>query len=100
MSNIFSETILLDEQNKVSFQELTDLSGLSFEEMHLLMDSGALIPINSSEDSWNFSSHYVISVRTLSRLKKDFELEPNALSLMLIFLNRIQALERQLNKHH
>lgn len=100
MNSLHLETILLDEQNEVSFQELADLSGFSNDELQLLVQSGALIPVSSREDSWFFSSHYVISIRTLSRLKQDFELEPNSLGLMLVFLNRIRTLEYQLNKQN
>ena len=100
MDNLFLETILLDKQNEVSLQVLAELSGLSSDELLLLVDCGALIPVNSSEASWFFSSDYVISIRKLSRLKQDFELEPNSLGLMLVFLNRIQLLELQLNKHN
>jgi len=100
VNSLHLETILLDEQNEVSFQELADLSGFSNDELQLLVQSGALIPVSSREDSWFFSSHYVISIRTLSRLKQDFELEPNSLGLMLVFLNRIRTLEYQLNKQN
>ena len=52
MSNLILETMLLDEQNEVSFQELADLSGFFIVELRLLVESGALIPTNLSEDSW------------------------------------------------
>ena len=94
-----SEQMWLDEQHEVSLDELVELSGLTLEELYQLVDSGALIPNQSSEAVWHFNSHCVISIRTLSRLKQDFELEPNALGLLLVFLERIRALELQLSKH-
>jgi len=91
-----SEWMWLDEQHEVSLDELIELSGLSLEELHHLVESGALIPNNPDEDAWHFNSHCVVSIRTLSRLKHDFELEPNAFALTLVFLERIRTLEFQL----
>jgi chaperone modulatory protein CbpM len=97
-----TELIWLDAQHEVSMDELAELSGFSLEELHLLVESGALIPNNQTEnklsDSWYFNSHCVVSIRTLLRLKHDFELEPNALSLMLVFLERIRILELKLRE--
>ena len=96
-----TELIWLDERHEVSLAELIELSGLSQQELHHLVEIGALAPndpvennITSSE--LRFSSHCIVSIRTLARLKSDFELEQNALGLMLVFLERIRNLELQL----
>ncbi|MGB7816332.1 MAG: chaperone modulator CbpM [Methylotenera sp.] len=95
-----SELAWLDEQHDVTLEDLVELSGLSSEELQYLVESGALTPISQTEEKpsedWYFSSHCVISIRTLSRLKRDFELEPNSLGLMLVFLERIRTLEFKL----
>jgi chaperone modulatory protein CbpM len=62
------------------------------------VDNGALVPNNPEAESWQFSSHCIVSIRTLSKLKQDFELEPNAFSLILIFLERIRKLEERLQR--
>ena len=102
-----SELMWLDEQHEVSLDELVELSGLSLQELQLLVESGALvpnlvpnslIPNNLASDTWHFSSHCIVSIRTLSRLKQDFELEQNALGLMLVFLERIRTLEYKLRE--
>ena len=89
----FSEIVWLDHHHEVSIDELVELSGFSQEELRQLVDSGALVPINPDEICWSFSAHSVVSIRTLSRLKQDFELESNAFALTLVFLERIRALE-------
>ena len=89
----FSEIVWLDHHHEVSIDELVELSGFSQEELRQLVDSGALVPINPDEVCWSFSAHSVVSIRTLSRLKQDFELESNAFALTLVFLERIRALE-------
>jgi chaperone modulatory protein CbpM len=91
-----TELMWLDEQHEVTLDELVELSGLSQHELQLLVESGALIPNNLAADTWHFSSQCIVSIRTLSRLKQDFELEENALGLMLVFLERIRKLEFKL----
>lgn len=102
-----TELMWLDEQHEVSLDELVELSGLSLQELQLLVESGALVPNlvpnslvpnNLASDTWHFSSHCIVSIRTLSRLKQDFELEQNALGLMLVFLERIRTLEFKLRE--
>ena len=98
-----TELMWLDEQHEVSLDELVELTGLSLQELQLLVESGALVPNNLvpnnlTADTWHFSSHCIVSIRTLSRLKQDFELEQNALGLMLVFLERIRKLEFKLRE--
>ena len=102
-----TELMWLDEQHEVSLEDLVELTGLSLQELQLLVESGALvpnlvpnnlIPNNLASDTWHFSSHCIVSIRTLSRLKQDFELEQNALGLMLVFLERIRKLEFKLRE--
>lgn len=89
----FSELMWLDHHHEVSLGELAELSGLAQEELRQLVENGALIPNNPTEQDWHFNSHCIVSIRTLSRLKQDFELEPNAFALTLVFLERIRTLE-------
>ena len=98
MNTEHSELMWLDEQHEVSLDELVELSGLSLQELQLLVESGALVPNNLTSNTWHFSSHCIVSIRTLSRLKQDFELEQNALGLMLVFLERIRKLEFKLRE--
>lgn len=102
-----TELMWLDEQHEVSLDELVELSGLSLQELQLLVESGALVPNlvpnslvpnNLASDTWHFSSQCIVSIRTLTRLKQDFELEQNALGLMLVFLERIRKLEFKLRE--
>jgi chaperone modulatory protein CbpM len=89
----FSELMWLDHHHEVSLGELAELSGLAQDELRQLVENGALIPNNPNEQDWHFNSHCIVSIRTLSRLKQDFELEPNAFALTLVFLERIRTLE-------
>lgn len=100
-----AEIIWLDEHHEVSLHELNTLSGLSLPELKQLIENGALRPSNALSAGINledcqFNSHYLLLIRTLSRLQQDFELESNALGLTLVFLERIRRLEQQLSAIH
>jgi hypothetical protein len=97
-----AEIIWLDEHHEVSLHELNTLSGLTLPELKQLVENGALRPRNALSAAINvedcqFNSHYLLLIRTLSRLQQDFELESNALALTLVFLERIRCLEQQLS---
>ncbi|HSH98835.1 MAG: chaperone modulator CbpM [Methylophilaceae bacterium] len=96
MNTQHTDSMWLDEHHEVSLDELIELSGLSIKELQNLLESGVLVPNNKEEAIWHFKSHYLVSIRALSRLKQDFELEPNAFALTLVFLERIRTLEFQL----
>ncbi len=96
------ESIFLNESVQLSFESLAELSGLTQQELQLLIDSGALVPNQISTTSTlkplQFNSHYLISIRRLCRLKQDFELDANSLGLTLVFLERVRVLELQLHQ--
>jgi chaperone modulatory protein CbpM len=98
MNIAHSEFVWLDERHEVSLEELAALSELTLQELYLLVDNGALVPNNPEAESLHFSSHCIVSIRTLSKLKEDFELEQNALALTLVFLERIRKLEAALER--
>ena len=99
-----ADLIPLNEHHTLSFDELVKLSGLSQATLQLLIENGALTPnhVNMTAASklhfstLHFSSHHLVTVRTLSRLQHDFELENNSLSLIMLYLKRIQTLETRL----
>ena len=93
-----SELMWLDEQHEVSLDELAELSALTQQELTQLVESGVLIPNKLAGSKCYFNSHCLVSIRKLSRLKQDFDLDANALWLVLAFLERIRMLEQQLSK--
>lgn len=93
-----SEDFLLDEQVELSFEELVALSGLSAAELGELVESGALLPIHPQATPWTFAGHHVVTVRSVCRLRDDFDLDANALPLAHLLLVRIRELESQLRE--
>lgn len=88
-----TEITWLDAHCEVSFAELVSLSGLAEAELRELVEYGALVPNDPLEAQWTFNGEYVVTARAAQRLREDFDLDPNALSLALGFLERIRALE-------
>ncbi len=106
----------LSEHAAVSVEELAELSGLSPELLRELVEYGALVPINvqapineqdpfdaqGSTDAqsaqWSFSAECVVAVQTVGRLREDFDLDANALSVALTLIERVHGLEAQLRE--
>lgn len=91
-----SEDFFLDERVEVSLDELVELSGMSRVELLGLVESGVLIPVNPQETHWHFAGNVVVTVRSVRRLRDDFELDANALPLVM--LKRIRELETELRE--
>lgn len=100
---VAADVVWLDEQQAFSLTEFVAMTGLSAAEVVSLMDCEALVPVTVAEPATadekaerHFSAKYVILARAASRLRRDFELDTNALSLTLRLLDRIHALETEL----
>jgi len=105
-----TEAQWLHEQAEISIQELAELSGLSAELLCELVEYGALVPINAQAPvnvgvpidvelaQWRFTVDCVVAARTVGRLREDFDLDANALSVALKLIERIHGLEAQLQE--
>ena len=90
-----TEIIWLNEAALCSFEHLADLSGLSLEEVSELVDSGVLEPADRAAQPPLFRLGSLAAVNSARRLRDDFELDRNGLTLALRLLQRIAELERQ-----
>jgi len=95
-----AEAAWLNEEGRVSLDELAVLSGLTDSALRELVDYGVLRPVDAAEAQWAFSTRWVVVARTACRLRNDFDLDLNALALTLAFLDRIRDLEAQLQSLH
>lgn len=93
-----TDAVWLDEQHEVSIDELAQLSGLTMAELQELIDNGALVPVRPEKRPLTFRSTYIVSVKSVSRLRDAFELDTSTLSLTLILLDRIRLLQDQLKQ--
>ncbi|HET7764669.1 MAG TPA: chaperone modulator CbpM [Burkholderiales bacterium] len=86
----------LHERYELTLAELCELSGLSESELRVLVDFGAIAPADPDAREWTFSSDRLIVARSASRLRKDFDLDPQGLALAVALLERVRDLEEQL----
>ncbi|HEY4880707.1 MAG TPA: chaperone modulator CbpM [Steroidobacteraceae bacterium] len=90
-----TEMLWLDEQ-AVSLHELADLTGLSVGVLEELISTGAIEPIDPASAEPRFGAAALSAARHVRRLQADFELDTQALPLVLGLFERIDALELQL----
>ncbi len=90
------EVTWLDARETVSMPELASVSGLTEAELRELVEYGALAPVDRQQPELVFSSERIGGLRRAARLRRDFELDLFAVALLLVYLDRIEALERQI----
>jgi hypothetical protein len=86
----------LHERYELSLAELCELSGLSESEVRILVDFGAIAPADPDARDWTFSADRLVVARSASRLRRDFDLDPQGLALAIALLERVRDLEEQL----
>ncbi len=86
----------LHEQTEISMEDLAQASGMPAVILRELVEYGALTPVNATAQELRFTVECVVAIRTVSRLREDFDLDANALSVALNLVERIHALEAEL----
>jgi chaperone modulatory protein CbpM len=79
----------------ITYAELTQVCRISSAELDELVEYGAIVPLQRQGGQLTFSSAYVGSLRTASRLKQDYDLDSFTVALLLEQLNRIEELQRE-----
>jgi chaperone modulatory protein CbpM len=87
------EAIWLTAEHCFSMEELAELAGMPAAELRELAVYGAIDP---GAAQWTFTATCLATVRTASRLRASFELEPHGVALVVSLLERIRDLEAQL----
>jgi chaperone modulatory protein CbpM len=92
-----SEWISLDEHGVCSAQFLTEVSGLSDDEINELIDNDVIVPVDDSLQPSSFPLFCIATVNRARRLRDDFELDSHGMVLALKLLYRIDALQIELD---
>lgn len=92
----FNEVLWLDHHHELSLHEVAELSGLTEAELVELIECGAITPIDAARQT--FAARCIVLARTASRLRRDFELDTQGVSLAMALLSRVQQLEQELNE--
>lgn len=96
MANQGSDVAWLDASHTVGVTELSRITALTAAELEELIDYGALSPVSAGGPELVFSAEWVMPLRTVGKLRRDFDLEIFAAGILLEYLLRIDALEGQL----
>lgn len=92
------DAVRLDTVTEVTWTQLVSASGLPEVDMRELVRYGALIPRDPDAPVWTFEARWLVVARTASRLRHDFELDAHGLSVVLSYVERIDALEAELRR--
>ena len=90
-----TEWMWLDDSDTVTLVELSRASGMTVADVDELVEYGALLPLEAAPQERLFSAQCVTQLRTAGKLRLDFDLDLFAVAMILGYLNRIEALERQ-----
>jgi chaperone modulatory protein CbpM len=89
------ESIWLDARQTLDVFELSRVCGMSTHDLDELVDYGALAPVQADQMERCFSATCVMSLRTASKLRADFDLDLFAVAVLLDYIDRVDALSRQ-----
>ena len=97
MTTPIEDALYLDTVTEVTWTQLISASGLPESELTELVHYGAIQPRDPDAPTWTFEARFLAVAKTASRIRRDFELDPHAVSVVLCYLDRIQRLEAELN---
>jgi hypothetical protein len=92
------DALWVEAQREVSIESLARASGLTRAELAALVELGALTPIDPDAKEWLFAGQCAMGLRTAGRLRRAFDLEPDALALTLSLVERIRELQEELRR--
>ena len=91
-----NEVLWLDHHHELSLHEVAELSGLAETELLELIDCGAIAPSDPARQT--FAARCIVLARTASRLRRDFELDVQGVSVAMALWSRVQELEQELSE--
>lgn len=95
MSNMPEDALRIDDDAVLSYGELVAAAGVPEQVVREMVSYGVLTPHGADTTSWTFTMHALVVVRKAQRLQHDFELDTHAVTVVLRYLERIEALEAQ-----
>ena len=96
MKSQADDAIRLDDFTEITWTQLVSACGLPEGEVRELVRYGALVPRDPEAPTWTFEARWLVVARHASRLRRDFDLDPHGVSVLLSFVERIEALESEL----
>jgi chaperone modulatory protein CbpM len=96
MNTVPDEAERIDDEAMLSYTELVAVSGASEQVVREMVSYGMLTPHGADAATWTFTTRSLVVVRKAQRLQRDFELDTHAVTVVLRYLERIEALETQI----
>ncbi len=90
------DLVWLDAREAITASELARVCALSLAELEELVDYGVLVPVEEASQERLFGAECVMPLRTVGRLRQDFDLDLFTMGILLGYLNRIDVLELEL----
>jgi chaperone modulatory protein CbpM len=91
-----THAVMLDAAQVCELEHLIEVSGLTPDEMDDLVENGLVAPSAAQPAPRVFHLVHVVTVLRARRLRDDFELDRNGLTLAMTLLRRIDELEQKL----
>lgn len=98
MKQVQVETNWLDDSQTVTLTDLSRCCEMSVAELDELVDYRALLPLSASAPEPVFSAEWVVLLRAADKLRLEFDLDLFTVAILLGKLQRIEALERQVQQ--
>jgi chaperone modulatory protein CbpM len=95
MNTAPDEAVRIDDDAVLSYRDLVLESGVSEQVVQEMVNYGVLTPLGADATTWTFTMRSLVVVRKAQRLQRDFELDTHAVTVVLRYLERIEALEAQ-----
>lgn len=96
MSNVSDQAMRIDDEGTLSYSELVAAAGVPEQVVREMISYGVLTPRGADAATWTFTLRSLIVVRKAQSLQREFELDTHAVTVVLRYLERIEALEAQL----
>jgi chaperone modulatory protein CbpM len=96
MSNVPDDAVRIDDEGTLSYTELVTASGVPEQVVREMVSYGVLTPRGGDAATWTFTMRSLVVVRKAQSLQRDFELDTHAVTVVLRYLERIEALESQI----
>ncbi|HUH87720.1 MAG TPA: chaperone modulator CbpM [Pusillimonas sp.] len=96
MKTQITESVWLNASDICSFEHVVEVSGLSPQELHALIDTGVIEPSNDDPGNYFFHMQCIVVARKARRLRDDFELDTQGLAVALNLLRRVGDLEAEI----
>lgn len=92
------EGILMEEDQPISVNQLSERCMISKIEIEELVYEGVIEPVKIQEESWSFSSETLWRVKKVQRLRRDLDLNIPGAALTMQLLDRIEQLENMIKR--